>query len=182
MDKRLKILHQWMICFFPEILKLSISFPMLRISFSSFLTGFEELFVWKKFWKSGKFEKSFDLRNCVEKLVVRDLFFLSSPIELLKILAENFSWLKRKTKLGKKTNVPHSWVIFDLKWFFSNSLESLNESSMLCKSWTFWKHCRPMTMLSSWWHWQPEIRTRREKVLTAGRMLVIVCAGELWPA
>ena len=166
-----------MICFFPEILKLSISFPMLRISFSSFLTGFEELLVWKKFWKSGK---SFDLRNCVEKLLVRDLFFLSPPIELLKILAENFSWLKRKTNLGKKTNVPHSWVIFDLMLFFSNSLESLNESSMLCKSSTFWKHCRPMTMLSSWRHRQAEIRTRREKAVTVGRISVIVCVGQLW--
>ena len=169
-----------MICFFPEILKLSILFPMLRISFSPFLTGFEELFVWKKFWKSGKFEKSFDLRNCVEKLLVRDLFFLSPPIELLKILAENFSWLKRKTNLGKKTNVPQSWVIFDLTGLFSNSLESLNESSMLCKSSTFWKHCRPMTMLSSWRHRQAEIRTRREKALTVGRILVIVCVGQLW--
>ena len=168
-----------MICFFPEILKLSISFPMLRISFSSFLTGFEELFVWKKFWKSGKFEKSFDLRNCVEKLLVRDLFFLSPPIELLKILAENFSLLKRKTNLGKKTNVPHSWVIFDLKWFFSNSLESLNESSMLCKSSTFWKHCCPMMMLSSWWHWQAEIRARREKAVAARRILVIIGVGSL---
>ena len=172
----LKVVASKMICFFPEILKLSISFPMLRISFSSFLTGFEELFVWKKFWKSGKF-KSFDLRNCVEKLVVRDLFVLSSPIELLKILAENFSLLKRKTKLGKKTNVPHSWVILDLIWFFSNSLESLNESSMVCKSSTLWKHSSPMMILSSWWDWQPERRTTREKVVTAGRILVIICAG-----
>ena len=128
-----------MICFFPEILKLSISFPKLRISFSSFLTGLEELFVLKKFSKSGKFEKSFDLRNCVEKPVVRDLFFLSPPTESLKILAENFSLLKRKTKLGKKMNVPHSSVIFDLI-FISNCLERLNESSMLCRSSAFWKH------------------------------------------
>lgn len=164
---------KWFV-FFPEILKLSISFPMLRISFSSFLTGFEELLVWKKFWKSGK---SFDLRNCVEKLLVRDLFFLSPPIELLKILAENFSWLKRKTNLGKKTNVPHSWVTLDLIWLFSNSLESLNESSMECKSSTFWKHSCPMMILFSWRDWQPERRTTRVKVVTAGRILVIICAG-----
>ena len=168
-----------LICFFPEILKLSISFPMLRISFSSFLTGFEELFVWKKFWKSGKFEKSFDLRNCVEKLVVRDLFFLSSPIELLKILAENFSLLKRKTNLGKKTNVPHSWVILDFTWFCSNSLESLNESSMLCKSSTFRKHSRPMVMFSSWRDWLAERRTRRVKVVSLGRIWLMMSVGQL---
>ena len=80
---------------------------MLRNFSFLFVTGFGGLFVGKKFWKSGKFEKSFDLRNCVEKLLVKDLFFFFPPLELLKIFAKNLSLLKRKTKFGKKTNVPH---------------------------------------------------------------------------